>query len=97
MATETLPQTNHQQTVDLGGSWFNQCQVTMAGPAENGTIYIALQEPHGLFGGWYVAHESVKREMLQVALTALQTGKKVQVYLDGTDVYSTIYRLYLQV
>lgn len=35
--------------------------------------------------------------MLDVALTALQTGKKVEVYLASTEAYSTIYRLYLTV
>lgn len=97
MTTETPSQTNLQQTVKLGGSWIHDCQVFMAGPAEDGKIYIALAEPHGLFRCWFIAHESVKKEMLQVALTAMQTGKNVQTYLGGTDPNSTIYRLFLQV
>jgi hypothetical protein len=71
------------------------CDVTMAGPAENGTIYIALRATDNSFNNWFGAVSSMEREMLATALTAVNTGKQVIAFLTDTAAYSTINRLYV--
>ena len=73
-----------------------KCIVTRAGPAENGTIFIALQGIDKKFNSrWFKAYPKVKNEMLTTALMAISTGKNVTVNLTGTAPYSTINRLYV--
>lgn len=74
--------------------WVN-CKVTRAGPAENGTIYIALRADNGSFHHWFQAVSSMEREMLAVALSAINSDSSVTTYLTGTTAYSTINRLYI--
>ncbi len=72
------------------------CDVTQAGPAENGTIYIALHATDNSFHHWFVAVPQMEREMLATALTAISSSKQVNTFLTGTAAYSTINRLYIQ-
>ena len=74
--------------------WVN-CKITRAGPAENGIIYIALRADDGSFHRWFQAVSAMEREMLAVALSAINSGKGVTTYLTGTTAYSTINRLYI--
>ena len=74
--------------------WVN-CEVTRTGPAENGTIYVALRANNGSFHNWYRATTAMKKEILATALTAVSASKKVQVYLTSTAAYSWINRLYI--
>lgn len=60
------------------GGWFN-CQVVMAGPAEDENIYIRLRERQGTFERWYSAVPRIRREMLATALTAISLGLSVDV------------------
>ena len=78
------------------GGWF-VCEVIRVGPAEDGNIYIALNEVGGQFGGWrwYSAVSQESREMLATALTALTTGLHVTAALSTTDWYGSIERLYI--
>jgi hypothetical protein len=71
------------------------CDVTQAGPAENGTIYIALHATDNSFHNWFVAVPQMEREMLATALTAVSTGKRVTTFVTDTAAYSTINRLYV--
>lgn len=75
--------------------WVN-CKVTRAGPAENGTIYIALRANDGSFHDWFRAVSPMEREMLAVALSAINSERDVTTYLTGTTAYSTINRLYIK-
>jgi hypothetical protein len=78
----------------MAGGWFT-CRVTMAGPAEDGNIYIGLSDTAGAFPSqWYVAVASMKNEMLATALSAIASGKNVSAALTDTAQYSTINRLY---
>jgi len=77
------------------GGWFN-CSVNLAGPAEDGTVYIHLRETGGQFDRWYSATTGMKREMLATALAALTSGKMVSAYISTTDEYGTINRLYVR-
>ena len=75
--------------------WLNNVSVTRAGPAENGTIYMALRPADNSFHRWFQAEPAVADEMLATALTAVAGGKKVQVNLTGTTSYSTVRRMYV--
>lgn len=75
--------------------WF-KCEVTNAGPAEDGVTYIALRDVDGTFPArWFNAVDSRGKEMLAVALTALTTKGKVDAFITDTAEYSTLNRLYL--
>jgi hypothetical protein len=74
--------------------WVN-CKVTRAGPAENGTIYIALRSTTGSFNNWFVAVPQMEKEMLATALAAMSGDKVVTTFLTSTTAYSTINRLYI--
>ena len=74
---------------------WKACNVTQAGPAENGTIYIALRATDNSFHNWFIAVPAMEREMLATALTAVSLSKRVNTYLTGTSGYSTINRLYI--
>ena len=72
------------------------CSVTRAGPAENGTVYIALRAKDNSFHNWFKAVPAMEREMLATALTAISTGNDVTTSLSATGPYSTINRLYVR-
>jgi hypothetical protein len=78
------------------------CEVTAAGPIENGSVYIALKginETTGVveFENWFRAFPSMQKEMLATALCALSTGKRVLAGLpDNLAPESVIERLYLR-
>jgi hypothetical protein len=74
--------------------WVN-CEVTKAGPAENGIIYIGLRARDGSFHHWFQAFNQMEKEMLATALAAISGNKYVQVFLTDTVPYSTINRLYI--
>ncbi len=74
--------------------WVN-CKVTRAGPAEDGTIFIALRSTSGSFNNWFVAVPQMEREMLAVALAAMSGDKEVTAALTATTEYATINRLYI--
>lgn len=82
----------------MAGGWF-QCQVIRAGPADDGKIYIALQDtatpPNWTGSLWYYAIDLMKNEMLATALAAMSTGYTVNVDLTDTVQYSQINRFYL--
>ncbi len=71
------------------------CDVTRAGPAEKGTIYMALRATDGSFQEWIIAVPQMEKEMLATALSAISGSKRVSVYLTYTAAYSTINRLYV--
>lgn len=76
------------------GGWFS-CNVTMAGPGENGNIYVHLRQANGQFDRWYLAAASVKKEILATALTAISASLKVSAYVTTTDEYGTLNRLFV--
>lgn len=73
-----------------------ECNVTRAGPAENGTVYIALRAKDNSFHNWFVAVPAMQREMLATALTAISGNRDVSTHLGATSPYSTINRLYVR-
>jgi hypothetical protein len=78
----------------MAAGWFT-CRVTLAGPAEDGNIYIALSDTGGAFPSqWFVSVASMKNEMLATALAAIASGKNVTTALSDTVPYSTINRFY---
>ena len=76
--------------------WLNNATVTMAGPAENGTVYAAIIPADNSFHRWFILEPTMEKEMLATALTAVSTGKKVLTNLSSTDAYSTVNRLYVK-
>jgi hypothetical protein len=78
----------------MAAKWAT-CLVTQAGPAEDGTIFIALKDAGGTFNCWFSAVPAMKKEMLATALSAISTGKSVNAYVTDTVAYSVINRLYL--
>jgi hypothetical protein len=77
------------------GGWFD-CEVIRAGPAQDGTIYIALRDVGDAFPSrWFTAVAPMEREMLATALTAISTGIRVRASLASTDENATINRLYV--
>ncbi len=75
------------------GGWFT-CRVSRVGPADDGKVYVWLAEVGGKFDHWFYALDSIKREILSTALTALSVGLLVDVALESTDQYSQIGRFY---
>lgn len=84
----------------MAGGWFT-CQVVRAGPADDGKIYIGLQDtakpPNWNGWQWYSAIDIFKNQMLATALAAMSTGYSVNVDLVDTAQYSQINRFYLTV
>jgi hypothetical protein len=83
-----------------------KCSVNQAGAACDGgegpnpVIYINLTDTAGSFAGqWFYTAEVGKREMLAVALAAINTQSKVLATIDppkpGNNPYTVIFRLYL--
>jgi hypothetical protein len=82
-------------------AWRFNCEVTWAGPAENGGINIALKaiDDSGAveFERWFKAFPSMQKEMLATALCAMSTGKRVAAALpDSLQEDSVIERLYIR-
>ena len=77
--------------------WLDNVTVTKTGPAENGTMYVALRPADNSFHRWFIMEPSVEKEMLATALTAVAGAKKVQCYLTTTDSYGTVRRMYVKV
>lgn len=76
------------------GGWFS-CTVNMAGPGENGNMYVHLREVSGQFDSWYIAAAAVKKEILATALTAISASLKVSAFVTTTDQYGTLNRLFV--
>jgi hypothetical protein len=76
------------------GGWFS-CNVRMAGPAEDGKIYIYLNEVGNKFNCWFSADSRIAQDVLPVALAALLNRKIVTVALTSTAPYSEIQRFYI--
>ena len=73
--------------------WFD-CNVTGAGPGEDGTIWVRLTSTGGEFTQvWFTALPAIKQQVLQTALTALQSKLICGVGLTGTRDQSQIYRI----
>lgn len=74
------------------------CKVDSVGPQENGEILIRLiDEGTGWTGPrWFKATDAVRKEMLPVALAAIQSGLPVRARLVAKEEYSRIERLYIQ-
>lgn len=76
------------------GGWFT-CNVKRAGPAEDGKIYIHLNEVGNTFNCWFSADSRIKQDVLPVALAALLNKKTVLVAVTATAPYSEIQRFYI--
>jgi hypothetical protein len=76
---------------------FFICRVDAVGPVDDLQVYIALTDTAqpSAFSAWYRVTESIKREALAVALTAISTGYVVQAWLASIDPYSECARLYV--
>ena len=74
------------------------CNVTAAGPAEDGFIYIRLVDiasPPSFEGArWFRAYKPQERPMLATALACLASGFNAWADVAAVDEYSTINRLY---
>jgi hypothetical protein len=75
---------------------FYSCHVLRAGPADDGEIYIWLRDQGGAFNHWFKAHDTLRKEMLMTALTAISTGFFVDAALSSPTEYGTIDRLYIR-
>jgi hypothetical protein len=76
---------------------WKTCEVTWAGPIEQGTIFIALKAIDGSFERWFQAFPSMQNEMLATALSAMSSGMRVEAALpDNLQEYSQIERLYVR-
>jgi hypothetical protein len=75
--------------------WYT-CRVEMAGPGW-GAIYIQLSDNSAAFTSkWFSVPAGTAKEMLAVALTAMNSGMKVIVNADlSLSGYPLIYALYL--
>src|SRR4051794_18205505 len=72
------------------------CEVTRAGIADDGEVYIGLRDLDGSFTSrWYKAAPNCRKEMLATALAALSTGIKVDTNLDSSAEYSVVHHLYV--
>ena len=76
---------------------WKTCEVTWAGPIENGTIYLALKAIDGAFERWFQAHPAVQKEMLATALMSMSSGMRVEAALpDDFAELSKCERLYVR-
>lgn len=74
--------------------WLDNTTVTKAGPANNGTIYVAIKPADNSWHRWFKADPSIEKEILAAALTAVSGKKKAQVLVSTTDSYGIIQRFY---
>ena len=74
---------------------FFDCLVNSAGPVEDGEIAVNLTATSGEFTDtWFGAWPSIRRQILETALAALQSDLHCQVGLSGTSPDSQIYRMH---
>ena len=74
--------------------WFD-CRVDRVGPGEDGTIWIALTDRGGKFTEqWFVALPTIRQEVLQTALAAVQNDLVCRVALTGTGDDGEVYRIH---
>jgi hypothetical protein len=74
--------------------WFD-CRIESAGPGEDGTIWVNMTDTGGKFNQvWFIALPAIRQQVLETALTALQSNLHCQVGLTGTDPDSQIYRIH---
>jgi hypothetical protein len=76
-----------------GEGWYT-CDVGMVGPGW-GNIYLHLGCGAAITPRWFIARADQARDMLAAGLTAISTGKKMIVYLTGSDAYSEIKASYV--
>ncbi|WP_433724410.1 hypothetical protein ACQP0C_27235 [Nocardia sp. CA-129566] len=78
-------------------SW-HLCKVDSVGPQENGEVLIKLDDEGTDWAGprWFKTTDAVRKDMLSVALAAIQSGLPVRTMLAATAEYSRIDRLYIQ-
>ena len=75
--------------------WYT-CTVVSAGPAEDGIVYIKLNDVGSKFGDtWFRAAPVIKDNALRVALAAITDDKKVSATMADIAPYSQINRIYL--
>jgi hypothetical protein len=91
---DTWEATVVQEAKAAPGGWFT-CDVTMAGPTEDGSIWIRLREVGGQWERWYSPVSIVRKEMFATALTAITTGFRVWAALSTTDEWGPIERMYI--
>jgi len=74
--------------------WFD-CRIESAGPGEDGTIWVNMTDGGGKFNQvWFIALPAIRQQVLETALTALQSNLRCQVGVTGTDPDSQIYRIH---
>lgn len=75
--------------------WY-ECRVEMAGPGW-GAIYIQLSDNSAAFTKkWFSVPAAAAKEILAVALTAMNSGMKVTINADlNQSGYPAIYAIYL--
>jgi hypothetical protein len=74
--------------------WFD-CRTDRVGPGEDGTIWVMLTDRGGQFTEqWFTALATIRQQVLQTALVAVQNDLVCQVALTGTDPDSEIYRIH---
>jgi hypothetical protein len=81
----------------MAAGWFT-CTVTRAGPAEDGTVFVALTDvsaSNQFTNQWFKAVDSVKSQILETALVVVANNKRAQCSLSDTTEYSTINRFYI--
>ena len=73
------------------------CTVNLAGPADDGNIYIMLSStPPAFTARWFIALPIQQKAMLATALTAISLQRPVQAYIqDPADPYSQVLKLYV--
>lgn len=78
--------------------WFT-CKVELAGPASNYSFVILTDqaEPPAFVSKWFILRPDKSREMLAVALMAINSGKQIVVVVDPEDGnYPEISDMFLQ-
>jgi len=78
--------------------WFFNCTVTLTGlSVDHNRTVVGLTDVGGTFvNRQFIAADSVRKELLATALTALSTGHRVQAALDdGAAEFGTLYALYV--
>jgi len=74
--------------------WFD-CHVEAAGPGEDGTIWVNLTDTGGTFSEvWFTALHAIRQQVLETALSALQSNLDCHIGVPGTDSGSEIYRIH---
>lgn len=74
---------------------WNRCFVIKAGPADDGATYIFLRHTANGDEKWFKTTHNLQKEMLAVALTAVSTNRNVDAWVDFSQGYTEIQRLYI--